>query len=563
MIAIDVEFLTGRYVATSYNDRSRAEWPPHPARLYSALVAAWAEEDDPDGKTAAALDWIAAAGPPEILADGWDAVSRRTVTNVYVPDIGASLVPAVHGAFADADEAHAALVAAQEGDDPRALRAAQRTAKQMTERAERLLARDAVLEGEAKAATIETALALLPSSRGRLPRTFPSITPAHPRVTFVWPGAQPTEDQRAALVHLLARVVRLGHSSSLVSCTLEDHRPDEGDGRARWVPDDAGDVVLRTVAPGQLDRLRVAYEAHREVEPRVLPCQFTPYRISGSKPCPAVPRSLFGTDWLVFREVPDSWGRRTGLRLTLAADIARALRATLMRHADQPPSEIICGHSPDGRPLATPHLAFLSLADVGTRWASGAVLGVALVLPRDCPAEDRLAVLRAVGRWEQAEEGRPLSLHLGRAGMLRIERILGDDPRATLAPWAWCGPARHWASVTPIALDENPGNLAADDPAKAARAADTARAIIARACQRIGLPAPAVIEITQRSVLNGCPEARRFMPFPSKSGAIRRVCIHAELIFEEEVEGPILLGAGRFQGLGLFRPVRVSRKEVA
>lgn len=562
MIAIDVEFMTGRYVATSYNDRSRAEWPPHPARLFSALVAAWADDDEPNDETAAALDWLAAAGPPEILADGWHAASRRTVMSVYVPDIGASLVPAVHGAFADADEAQATLAAAQEAGDPRALRAAQRAAKKMAERAERFLAREAALEGEAKAATIETGLALLPSSRGRQPRTFPSVTPVNPRVTFLWPEAYPTDAQRAALGELLARVVRLGHSSSLVSCTLADRALDEADGRARWVPDDDGDVVLRTVAPGQLDRLRAAYEAHREVEPRILPCQFTHYRVSGSTPRRAVPRSIFGTDWLVFREVPDSWGRRLGLRLTRAADVARALRGTLMQHADQPPPPIISGHAPNGLPLTTPHLAFLSLADVGTRWASGTVLGMALVLPRDCLAEDRLAVLRAIGRWERVEEGRPLSLHLGRAGVLRIERILGDDPRTTLAPWAWCGPARHWASVTPVALDENPGNLAADDPAKAARAAENARATIARACQRIGLPAPAAIEVTQRSVLDGCPEARRFMPFPNKPGAIRRVCVHAEIIFEEEVEGPILLGAGRFQGLGLFRPVRAARKEV-
>src|SRR5690606_6525799 len=100
---------------------------------------------------------------------------------------------------------------------------------------------------------------------GRQPRTFPSVTPANPRVTFVWPEARPTDAQRAALAELLGRVVRLGHSSSLVSCTLEGRGPDEPDGRARWVPDDAGDVALRTVAPGQLDRLRAAYEAHREV----------------------------------------------------------------------------------------------------------------------------------------------------------------------------------------------------------------------------------------------------------------------------------------------------------
>ena len=39
MLAIEVAFLTGRYVATAYNTRTETEWPPHPARLFSALVA--------------------------------------------------------------------------------------------------------------------------------------------------------------------------------------------------------------------------------------------------------------------------------------------------------------------------------------------------------------------------------------------------------------------------------------------------------------------------------------------------------------------------------------------
>ena len=39
MLAIEVTFLTGRYVATAYNTRTESEWPPHPARLFSALAA--------------------------------------------------------------------------------------------------------------------------------------------------------------------------------------------------------------------------------------------------------------------------------------------------------------------------------------------------------------------------------------------------------------------------------------------------------------------------------------------------------------------------------------------
>ena len=40
MLTIEVEFLLGRYAAADFRDRERPEWPPHPARLFSALVAA-------------------------------------------------------------------------------------------------------------------------------------------------------------------------------------------------------------------------------------------------------------------------------------------------------------------------------------------------------------------------------------------------------------------------------------------------------------------------------------------------------------------------------------------
>ena len=48
MLAIEIEFLTGRYAATAHNDRKCAEWPPHPARFFSALVAALHDHDPVD-----------------------------------------------------------------------------------------------------------------------------------------------------------------------------------------------------------------------------------------------------------------------------------------------------------------------------------------------------------------------------------------------------------------------------------------------------------------------------------------------------------------------------------
>ena len=60
MFALAVEFLTGRYVATAFNDRERAEWPPHPARVFSALVATHFEEPEPPAR--AALEWLEQQG---------------------------------------------------------------------------------------------------------------------------------------------------------------------------------------------------------------------------------------------------------------------------------------------------------------------------------------------------------------------------------------------------------------------------------------------------------------------------------------------------------------------
>src|SRR4051794_21899055 len=82
MLALEVELLLGRYVATDFRDRDRAEWPPHPARLFSALVAA-AYESGLGESARAALLWLESQPPPCIAAD--EAASPQTPVTVYVP----------------------------------------------------------------------------------------------------------------------------------------------------------------------------------------------------------------------------------------------------------------------------------------------------------------------------------------------------------------------------------------------------------------------------------------------------------------------------------------------
>lgn len=67
MLAIRVDYLTGRVCAADFDSGDRklaVEWPPHPSRLFSALVAAWGEADQ-DPTEREALEQLESE-PPEI-----------------------------------------------------------------------------------------------------------------------------------------------------------------------------------------------------------------------------------------------------------------------------------------------------------------------------------------------------------------------------------------------------------------------------------------------------------------------------------------------------------------
>lgn len=308
---------------------------------------------------------------------------------------------------------------------------------------------------------------------------------------------------------------------------------------------------MRIADAGQLNRLEEAHARHQGVEPRVLPAVHQAYAVEGDSPSSAPLTSVFG-EWVVLREVPGENGRRVGLKLQRTEDITRALRGALLSYAEAPIPEVLSGHTADGRPIDRPHVAYVPLADVGSRYASGNVLGVAILLPRGVNNEERRAVLRAIGRWE--DQG--LRLTLGRVGALELERVIDSDPRQTLDPGYWMRPARRWGSVTPVALDKNPGDLHSDNPKEAVDAARRAEEIVMRSCERVGLPAPRWVEIIRRSLFDASPAARDYMPFPRKSAnpaAHRRVCVHVEMSFDEPVAGPVLIGAGRYFGVGLCR----------
>jgi CRISPR-associated protein Csb2 len=257
-----------------------------------------------------------------------------------------------------------------------------------------------------------------------------------------------------------------------------------------------------------LAALKRAFERHREVEPRVMPAVPQPYTRSAAETAEPVPQSIFLEDWLVLRRVEGP-----SFPMTATAGLARAVRKALMSYADEPIPEVLSGHTADRGPSERPHLAIVPLPFVGHQHASGTVLGVALILPRTASAEERRAVYTAVARWErkyrQEDEDTPIvRLNLGAAGELYLERIEWGSVQASLRSQVWYGPGNIWYSVTPVALDRNPGDLRSRDPRKLADATDEAVEVICRACERIALPRPKYVEILSAAAWAGALKAR-------------------------------------------------------
>jgi len=553
MLAIEVELLTGRYAATAHNDRGRAEWPPHPARFFSTLVAALHDHEVGDLAERAALLWLEQQSAPSLWVDPELRVGRRQVQDVYVPvndvTLGKGAAVSSHDWVAEfaqqKSKATEKLRLAEAKYQDELIKkpdseACKKLAKEY-EKAKRSHANDGFSDVD-----LDTAVALMPDRRTRQVRTFPVVLPETPTFAFLWPTADPSP-HRAALEQLCARVTRLGHSSSLVRCCVVDR-----DLTPTLVPSDDGVVVLRVIGPGQLERLDRAFEHHQGVQSRVLPARPQRYRSASNVTAPPPQaESVFSTDWVLFERVGGS--RPVSSRAT---DLARALRGALIElHGNQDLPATLSGHAESG-PAEQPHVAFVPLPFVGHEHADGALMGCALVLPRELAKNDRELLLRLVAKWEKERSNQRGNLTLA-GGTLPsfIVRRVDVSAKAALDPTRWCRASTRFITATPIALDKNPGNLRSNQDGTARKAALEAQHSISEACLRVVGVRPVSVEVSLAPLLPGAQHVRDFLPWPGRPGRTPRVRVHADIRFEAPVRGPLLLGAGRYFGLGLCLPV--------
>ena len=542
---IEVNFLTGRFVATCHNDRQQPEWPPHPARLFSALVSAWADAEVPDSAERTALEWLESQAPPGIAAS--EAVPRSVVSH-FVPVNDASIVSRrwyegkADNVAALAAQLHSVLATSGGEFTKKAAQIERKLNK----------ARDVEAQvrrpGRTNAAS---AVAMMPDHRGKQGRFFPSVTPDNARVSFLWDGPVP-DDVAQALDQLLRRVTRLGHPSSLVSCRLIedvfDATLEVGD----------GNHSVRTVRRGQLAELERQFIRHQGSRPRSLPYRDVRYRSVGEKASQSEEKREPNTagQWVVFEFAPDS----RSFPATRVVELATAMRAAVFHYADDPIPEEVSGHLADGRPTPAPHVAFLPLPFVGFEHADGRLMGMAVSVPNTVSYDARRALYRAIGNWEKAAEqtgNDTLGLTLGVQGVVSLHRQRGPVTLNSLRSGVWNRAACQWTSATPIALPRHPGRLSGGSAAARAKAWTLAESFVGLACKHVGLPKPASIEVSLNPFLKGAQPSARFPAFNQNGQGgrpVRRQLLHASVRFEQPVSGPLILGAGRFLGLGLMRP---------
>jgi CRISPR-associated protein Csb2 len=263
--------------------------------------------------------------------------------------------------------------------------------------------------------------------------------------------------------------------------------------------------------------------------------------------------SIFSDRWLVLEHVS---GEMPDLRA--AASVAKALHKAVMAGYERIglggsiPAEI-SGHAPDGTPLDKPHLGFVPMAFLGSRYADGAVYGFALVPPRSGnllaqPTFQR--AMRAIMTWEA--DGRR-GLAVTGDGLCLAFAPAGEIARQSLDPAPYIGEANTWATCTPVLLDRHLKEKGND-----AREVEIQN-LVRRACANIGLPEPSRVAPDKHSAVEGATSAYPSGRAPAWTGwrlptsLASRQLTHAVLQFENPVRGPVILGAGRFVGLGLCR----------
>ncbi len=495
MLVLEIEYLTGVSFSSELHEPSKPEWPPHPDRVFLALISSWGHFKN--STEANALRWLESQEPPNILFPNHHC---RTCFFSFVPTSGN-------------------------------------------------------LEKKIFPEGVKTKPILnLNSSIVRKKRMFPSVVlPDNDKTVYlVWQDVDPPQDILHSLSSMASRISYIGHSASLVRVRVTDKTNLESVNR--YVRDYDGQYFLRCPNKGRFERLTSEFESRSSEDTQF---QWRPNMapIYKYKKLEEIVQSRMSSEWTVL-----SCQQGFIPILETFPIVAKKMRDAIMSHIEEGPvNDIISGHKADHTILQKEHMAIVPMANIGWKTHSdGRLLGIGIILPRHSShgTEERIQLKQAIVKFlnsnNRHKQEHPMAvqgngvLKFGSFGSLHLRKH--DDSRLSLSCDRYVKSANTWASVTPIVLDQYPKKNKSPEE------------IIAKSCVNIGLPKPASITTSRYSKIYGAPPA--YMTTKSNKGwqspkpglFNKRFVCHATVSFDVKISGPVILGAGRYYGMGLCLP---------
>ena len=509
--SIEVRFLNGRYHGRDGD--ARPEWPPTPLRLFQAITAGalsgrWAVEDCEASE--AALRWLEQLGSPEvILAPKAEGLSPYRIA---VPN----------------NQADRHLAALRKGAH-----------------LDRLLAGDKELK------------VVWPRTVGRAP------------LIYAWEITEASRDKAEAARTVVRRLIVLGTGldHAVADIRIVPSRPAATNGIIAW-------PSAASPCKGTLDSLIGLHKVKLErLKTGSLSENLPPVR---HRPAQPLARNDAHLVFALRTPVSENDASRPiapeaaavlahAIRLSLAESLVKALRERPERAPETSPEEIerlVIGRGA-GASDTVRRLRVSPLPSIGHDHSDGLLRRALVSVPAGFPLRPE-SIRRALNNRE---------IHVGlspsRALDVRLAPVDDDDMREQAMLARFIGPARVWRSVSPVLL---PGRAARWRASESG--ADEARLrvdekrrrdegiLLERALKHAGLGKITDFHLRREPFGPHHPRADAKWRLPASADDSRQVWLsgrprlHVEITFPGPVAGPLVIGDGRWLGLGLMAPVR-------
>ena len=496
-LLVTVRFHEGRY--HGLDSRKAGEWPPAPARLFQALMAGAARGVMVPDRVRAALDWLETLPPPIIAAPR--GIPGKAFTS-YVPnnDLDAEL-------------------------------------------------------SKGKTPVLEKAVAAIRVGKRFQPILFDAETP----ILYCWPfgdgdGQAKALCDAANWLYQLGRGIDMAWAEAAVIDSDEAEQRLSSHGGLVYRPSGGGhsDRELLCPRPGLRRSLAARFVGMR-ARFRTGGTNRKPIRLFVQPSKPRLAKVAYGArpHRFVFElRTGDAQAAFASQALKAAAALvqevrdkaANRLRDALPDLADRVERYLIGRDARDSDKEA--RVRILPIPSVGSEHADMAIRRLVVYVPQSCPlAADDLAWAFAQVAWVDAD------------GVISKELQRADDDRMVRR---FERRGRRWRSLTPLALPLarrrriDPDRQASESKGAAERAIEESRATAAvrQALRHAGTSTPVVEVRVQREPFQR--RGDRAESFASGTRFTKDMLWHAEVTFTEPVAGPLLLGDGRFLGLGLM-----------